>query len=75
MPRPPQDIDIELVEPEGGIDSNRLSLALSMLISEKDIIEFFTPSPPRFKPANHGRRSLSSAIDTNYSHNKPSKAR
>lgn len=40
MPKPTQDIDIEIVEPEGGIDPNRLSLVLSMLISEKDVIEY-----------------------------------
>ncbi len=36
-----RDLKIVFVEPKGGYEEKRLSMALSLLISEKDFIEYF----------------------------------
>jgi hypothetical protein len=35
------ELKITIVEPEGGYDEKRLQMALSLLISEKDFIDYF----------------------------------
>jgi hypothetical protein len=40
MASPSRELKIVFSHPEGGCDTDRLSMALSMLISEKDVIDF-----------------------------------
>lgn len=51
--RGPRKIKIALCEPREGYDPGRLEMALRMLISEKDIIEYFARKLPPGRPAPH----------------------
>ena len=44
--KPSRDLKIILIEPKGGCDQKRLSMALRMLISEKDVVEYFRQKHP-----------------------------
>jgi hypothetical protein len=41
MGRPPRDLKIVIAERQGGYTPQRLLMALNMLISEKDFIDYF----------------------------------
>ncbi len=69
MRKQPRDIETEFVEPEGGFDPKRLSMALRMLVSEKDVIEHFDSLHPDSRPTVHPNHLHSN----NHSHsNQPS---